>query len=89
MASSKNGQVYFTIKDYKQKLEYLAKKTNLLEPETVKEFLAKSHMSETSKHNYATVLKGFYDHFGIIWSNQNMKCHVKFPLSRLSRSLTY
>ncbi|MEM3728568.1 MAG: tyrosine-type recombinase/integrase [Candidatus Bathyarchaeia archaeon] len=75
----KMGRSAFTIRDYKQKLEYLAKKTDLLEPEAVKEFLTKANMNETSKHNYSTVLKGFYDYLGIAWQQPEYKVSCKIP----------
>jgi integrase len=76
----KQGCRETTIKDYGQKLRYLAKWKNLLDPEAIKEFLAKAPMSETSKHNYVTVLATFYDYLGISWLPPRYNVTNKIPL---------
>ena len=75
----KQGCTETTIKDYGSKLKYLAKQTNLLEPEAVKEFLAKASMNETSKHNYVACLCGFYAFTSISWSPPIYKKVCKIP----------
>jgi len=76
---NKQGRKETTIKDYSQKLRCLAKRTNLLDPEAVKGFLAKAPISETSKHNYVAVLATFYDYLGISWLPPKYNVTNKIP----------
>jgi len=64
----KQGCSEITIKGYNDKLKYIAKHTNLLDPEAVKEWLAKASMSENSKNNYVACLCSFYDFLGVSWN---------------------
>jgi len=75
----KHGLREFSIRDYSQKLNYIAKKTDILNPEAVEDFLAKASMSETSKHHYVAVLKSFYDYLGIKWEPPTYRVVTKIP----------
>ena len=75
----KQGRSPITIKGYKEKLLYIARQANLLDPEAAKEFLAKADMNETSKRNYTSVLISFYGYLGISWIPPNYKVACKIP----------
>jgi integrase len=68
-----------TIKDYGKKLGYLAKRTNLLDPEAFKEWLAKAKISEMSKHLFVSRMKVFYEFLVIPWIPPGYKEERRIP----------
>jgi integrase len=75
----KQGYSAVTIKGYGDKLKYVAKHANLLDPEAVKEWLAKTSMSETSKNNYTFCLRSFYNYLGVSWNPPTYKKVSSIP----------
>ncbi len=55
----KNGLAEDTIEKYGRRLRYLAKNTNIRNPETVKTFISNQQSSNANKEAYANA----YDHF--------------------------
>jgi integrase len=76
---SKQGYSERTIKSYSEKLKYLAKHANILDPEAVKEFLAKAKMNENSKRDYVMCLCSFYRNIGVSWEKPLYKKACKIP----------
>jgi len=68
-----------TLKLYNRVLHIFCGKTNLLDCETVKDYLAKMAVSETTKHNYACALQAFYEFNKIVWEPPKYKPQKKIP----------
>jgi integrase/recombinase XerD len=75
----KNGRKMETVRDYTFKLKFLMKNANLMDPEEVKEFLARSSLAEGSKNAYATVYSAFLKFVGGSWEKPKYKPIEKMP----------
>ncbi|MGB9672287.1 MAG: IS1/IS1595 family N-terminal zinc-binding domain-containing protein, partial [Candidatus Norongarragalinales archaeon] len=69
----RQGRKETTIKSYAKVLTSLSKQVDILQPEAVKDYLAKATISETSKSDYTKVLRAFYKYLNLQWQAPNYK----------------
>jgi integrase len=77
-----------TIRNWTYTLMHLTKQgANLLDPESVKETIAKHKCSDTSKANMIKAYKSFAKHFKITWEPPRYKGTTKDPFIPLEREI--
>jgi len=75
----KQGRSEDTVKLYIRNLRKLARSVDLSDPEAVKEFLAKTGLSESTKNTYVAVYSTFLKFTGGRWEKPNYKPVEKMP----------
>jgi integrase/recombinase XerD len=64
----KNGFAEDTVEKYGRRLRYLAKNTNLKNPETVKNFISNQESSNANKEAYANAYDHYVKFYNLTWS---------------------
>jgi integrase len=75
----KQGYREWTVRASVQALKALARRVNLFEPETVKEYLAFAKISESRKAKLSADLQRFYRHLAIAFEKPNYRQPEKLP----------
>jgi len=75
----KQGYREWTVRASVQSLKSLARRVNLSEPESVKEYLAFAKISESRKAKLAADLLRFYRHKAIAFEKPNYRQPEKLP----------
>ena len=83
----KNGRSESTIEAITQKLQTLAKRVNILDPEAVKTFLANSSQKNSTKETTASIYNKYLQYNGIHWTKPKYQVETTIPFIPLEKEI--